>query len=202
MYVGRRMMRKELVTLAQMNNGMVSSGEATAAGIARRELSQAVERGELARIARGVYSLPDAWEDEFALAQHRFTRGVFSHETALYLHGLTDRAPDAMAMTFPRGYNTRNARDAGIDARTVSASLYQAGSVEVRTPYGNAVAAYCPERAICDLFRSTSSPDLQLAIPTIRAYLSSEGRNTVRLMEYARLMKVEAKVRPYVEAML
>ena len=195
-------MRKELVTLAQMNNGMVSSGEATAAGIARRELSEAVERGELARIARGVYSLPDAWEDEFALAQHRFARGVFSHETALYLHGLTDRVPDAMTMTFPRGYNTGNARDAGIDARTVTTVLYQAGSAEVRTPYGNAVAAYCPERAICDLFRSTSSPDLQLAIPSIRAYLSSEGRNTVRLMEYARLMKVEAKVRPYVEAML
>lgn len=195
-------MRNELMTIAEQNNGMVSSGEATAAGIARRELSEAVERGELVRVARGVYALPDAWEDEFALAQHRFARGIFSHETTLYLHGLTDRAPDAMTMTFPRGYNTRNARDAGIDARTVSADLYPAGTAEVGTPYGNAVAAYCPERAICDLFRSTSSPDLQLAIPSIRAYLSSEERNTVRLMEYARLMKVEAKVRPYVEAML
>lgn len=195
-------MRNELMTIAEQNNGIVSSGEATAAGIARRELSEAVERGELIRIARGVYALPEAWEDEFVLAQHRFARGIFSHETALYLHGLTDRAPDAMTMTFPRGYNTRNARDAGIDARTVTTGLYPAGTAEVGTPYGNAVAAYCPERAICDLFRSTSSPDLQLAIPSIRAYLSSEGRNTVRLMEYAHLMKVEAKVRPHVEAML
>lgn len=195
-------MRNELMTIAEQNNGIVSSGEATTAGIARRELSEAVERGELIRIARGVYALPDTWEDEFVLAQHRFARGIFSHETALYLHGFTDRAPDAMTMTFPRGYNTRNARDAGIDARTVTTGLYPAGTAEVGTPYGNAVAAYCPERAICDLFRSTSSPDLQLAIPSIRAYLSSEGRNTVRLMEYAHLMKVEAKVRPYVEAML
>ena len=190
------------MTIAEQNNGIVSSGEAIAAGIARRELSEAVERGELIRIARGVYALPEAWEDEFVLAQHRFARGIFSHETALYLHGLTDRAPDAMTMTFPRGYNTRNARDAGIDARTVTTGLYPAGTAEVGTPYGNAVAAYCPERAICDLFRSTSSPDLQLDIPSIRAYLSSEGRNTVRLMEYGHLMKVEAKVRPYVEAML
>lgn len=195
-------MKNELMTIAEQNNGIVSSGEATAAGIARRELSEAVERGKLIRIARGVYALPDAWEDEFALAQHRFARGIFSHETALYLHGFTDRVPDAMTMTFPRGYNTRNARDAGIDARTVTTGLYPAGTAEARTPYGNAVFAYCPERAICDLFRSTSSPDLQLAIPSIRAYLSGEERNTVRLMEYARLMKVEAKVRPYVEAML
>lgn len=90
-------MRDELTTIAEQNNGIVSSGAATAAGIARRELSEAVERGELVRLARGVYALPDAWEDEFAIAQHRFSRGVFSHETALYLHGLTDRVPDALA---------------------------------------------------------------------------------------------------------
>ncbi len=195
-------MRDELTTIVEQNNGIVSSGAATAAGIARRELSEAVERGELVRLARGVYALPDAWEDEFAIAQHRFSRGVFSHETALYLHGLTDRVPDALTMTFPRGYNTGNARNAGIDARTVTADLHAYGVSDVKTPYGNTVTACCPERAICDLFKSNPAPDLQLALPAIRSYLSSEGRNTVRLMEYARKMRVETKVRPYVEAML
>ena len=195
-------MRDELVAMARQNNGMLTSSMATAAGIARRELSEAVERGELIRLDRGVYATPDAWEDEFALSQHRFSRGIFSNETALYLHGLTDRAPDALTMTFPRGYNTSTAKAAGIDARTTVPDLHGTGAVEVRTPYGNAVVSYCPERAICDLFKSNSSPDLQLAISSIRAYLASEGRNVVRLMEYARQMKVEPKVRPYVEAML
>ncbi len=171
-------------------------------GIARRELSEAVARGELSRIARGVYALSEVWEDDFALAQHRFSRGVFSHETALYLHGLTDRMPVALIMTFPHGYNTGSARGAGIDARTVTAGLADLGSAATRTPYGNEVRAYCPERAICDLFRSNPAPDLELALPAIRAYLASEARNTVRLMEYARGMRVEARLRPYVEAIL
>ena len=105
-------------------------------------------------------------------------------------------------MTFPHGYNTGNARAAGIDARTVTTALHGISATELTTPYGNRVSAYCAERAICDLFRSNTAPDLQLALPAIRSYLSSEGRNTVRLMEYARRMKVEAKIRPYVEAML
>ena len=195
-------MRDELVSVVHHNNGMISSVEVTSMGIPRRELSEAVERGELVRVARGVYALPDSWEDEFALAQYRFSRGVFSHETALYLHGLTDRVPDTLIMTFPHGYNTGNARGAGIDARTVVADLHAAGVTSVATPYGTTVSAYCPERAICDLFRSNHTPDLQLAIPSIRAYLSGEGRNTVRLMEYARKLRVEGRVRPYVEAVL
>ncbi|MDO4538961.1 MAG: type IV toxin-antitoxin system AbiEi family antitoxin domain-containing protein [Coriobacteriales bacterium] len=195
-------MRKELFELVDKGGGVVTSAEATAMGIARRELSEAVERGELSRIARGVYALPDAWEDEFALAQHRFSRGVFSHETALYLHGLTDRAPAALTMTFPHGYNTGSARAAGIDARTVTAGLVDLGATVASTPYGNEVRAYCPERALCDLFRSNPAPDLQLALPAIRAYLASEARNTVRLMGYARRMRVEARLRPYVEAIL
>ena len=191
-----------IVDLAESNGGMVTTAQVVDVGIPRARISDMVKAGELERVQRGVYCLADAWEDEFALSQHRFSRGIFSHETALYLHGLTDRAPDALTMTFPRGYNTSTAKAAGIDARTTVPDLHGTGAVEVRTPYGNAVVSYCPERAICDLFKSNSSPDLQLAIPSIRAYLASEGRNVVRLMEYARQMKVEPKVRPYVEAML
>lgn len=195
-------MRKELRELARQNNGTVTSTAVARTGIARRELSEAVARGELVRLSRGVYATPETWEDEFALAQYRFSRGVFSHETALYLHGLTDRLPDGLIMTFPHGYNTGNARRADIDARTVTADIFGIGITDVTTPFGNKARAYCVERAICDLFRSNPTPDLQLALPAIRSYLVSEGRNTVLLMQYARITRVEARLRPYVEAML
>lgn len=195
-------MKDKLNELVRKGNGIVTSAVATEAGVVRRELSEAVERGELVRLSRGMYATPDTWEDEFVLAQHRFSRGVFSHETALYLHELTDRAPDELIMTFPHGYNTGNARASGIDARTVTAKHHDIGVTEVTTPYGNTVKAYCAELTLCDLFRSNPSPDLQLALPAIRSYLASEGRNTVCLMEYARRRRVEARLRPYVEAML
>jgi len=70
------------------NNGFITAAQVTAAGIQRRTLSELVKAKRLYRVARGIYALPDAWEDEMFFLQYRFTKGIFSNETALYLHGL------------------------------------------------------------------------------------------------------------------
>ena len=101
--------------IAREHGGYVSASQATAAGIPRRKLTEAVSRGDLVQVARGLYALPDTWEDPYLIAQHRFARGTFSDDTALFLHGLTDRAPFSLTMTFPRGYNATPAREAGIE---------------------------------------------------------------------------------------
>ena len=69
----------------------MTASEAKARGIQNRELADAVDRGELVKTARGLYCTPETWEDEYVRAQHRFARGIFSHDTALYLLGLSDR---------------------------------------------------------------------------------------------------------------
>lgn len=68
-------------------NGYVSSAQVTSAGISRRLLAVAVASGKLVRVKRGSYALPDTWGDEMYITQPRFARGIFSDETALYLHG-------------------------------------------------------------------------------------------------------------------
>ena len=82
-----------LIEIAKGQNGYVSASQATAAGIPRRKLTEAVDKGELVQVGRGLYALPETWEDPYFVAQHRFSRGVFSDDTALFLHGMTDRAP-------------------------------------------------------------------------------------------------------------
>ena len=64
--------------------------------------------------------MPGTWEDELYIAQHGFARGIFSGETALYLHGMTDLAPFSSTMTFPRSYNAKSSRESGIVCRTCS----------------------------------------------------------------------------------
>ncbi|MDR1496613.1 MAG: type IV toxin-antitoxin system AbiEi family antitoxin domain-containing protein, partial [Clostridiales Family XIII bacterium] len=84
---------------------MVTSKQVTESGFHRSILSALVESKELVQIDRGMYLRPSAWEDEMYLLQYRFSKGIFSHETALYLHGMTDRTPARYTMTFPWGYN-------------------------------------------------------------------------------------------------
>ena len=79
-----------LIDMARKRNGYVSSAQVTDAGIPRRLITEAVEAGLLVRVDRGLYTLPETWEDPYFAAQHRFTKGIFSDGTALCLHGLSD----------------------------------------------------------------------------------------------------------------
>ena len=171
-------------------------------GIQGRDLADAVERNELVRVARGLYCTPDTWEDEYVVAQHRFARGVFSHDTALYLLGLCDSAPESLTMSFPRGYNPSSAKREGIVAKSSPEGLHGLGLTELMTPYGNAVRAYDAERTLCDVLRGTLLPDLQLLSPAFRSYLSSGGRNLPKLQSFADKLGVSSKVRRYMQVLL
>ena len=100
-----------LIEIAKGQNGYVSASQVTASGIPRRKLAEAVNTGELIQVGRGLYALPETWEDPYLVAQHRFSRGVFSDDTALFLHGMTDHAPFFLTMTFPRSYNATPVRE-------------------------------------------------------------------------------------------
>ena len=100
-------------------------------------MNQAVEDILLAK--NGFVLHPDAWEDECLIASHRFGRGILSHETALYLQGLAESAPERITMTFPRGYNLSSATIEGIIPKTVGKELHSLGETTAVTPYGNGV---------------------------------------------------------------
>lgn len=191
-----------LAEIAAEHGGYVSASQATTAGIPRRKLTEAVSRGDLVQVARGLYALPDTWEDPYLIAQHRFARGVFSDDTALFLHRLTDRAPFSLTMTFPRGYNATPAREAGITCRTCADDVLKLGIVKLVTPYGNTVVCYNIERTLCDMFRGQGTIDAQIVAPAMQAYTRSATRDIPKLVEYARKLGVEKKVRSYLEALL
>ena len=61
-----------LIEIAKVQNGYVSASQANAAGIPRRKLTEAVDKGELVQAGRGLYALPETCEDPYFVAQHRF----------------------------------------------------------------------------------------------------------------------------------
>lgn len=191
-----------LVEMAESGNGYVSASQATEAGIPRRKLTEAVRKGNLIQVARGLYALPETWEDPYLVAQHRFARGVFSDDTALFLHGMTDRAPFSLTMTFPRGYNATPARKAGVICRTCADDVLGLGIMELTTQHGNVVRVYGPERTLCDLVRGQRTVDSQVVIPAMQSYAKSPKRDVQKLVGYARSLGVERKIRNYLEVLL
>ncbi len=193
---------EDIMKMAKENNSTVTTAMVTAAGISRGNLKYLVEKGLLEKSTRGVYILPEAWDDEIFNLQSRFKRGIFSHETALFLWDLTDRTPNVYAMTFPATYNVTKPKQAKINCIQCKAEWYELGVVETKTPGGNIVRTYNQERTLCDILRPNSSVDIQIISESFKRYATKKNKNIPLLSEYAKMLKVEKKLRSYLEVLL
>ena len=181
---------------------IITSKQVTEAGFHRSILSKLVESHALGKVMRGVYMKPSAWEDEMYLLQHRFSKGVFSHETALYLHGLTDRTPARFIMTFPWGYNALSLKDENITVKRALKELYELGITEIASPAGSIIRIYDVERTLCDIVRRNNACDIQIVNYAMKRYTESKSKDIQKLMFYAGKLRVKPKILTYMEILL
>ncbi len=191
-----------IISMAKENNGTVTTAMVVAAGFSRGNIKYLVDKGMIEKSARGVYILPEVWEDEVFNLQNRFKRGIYSHETALFLWDLTDRTPNRYYMTFPANYNLSRPKGENIRCVQCKKALYDLGIAEVTTPGGNTVRAYSVERTLCDILRAHSHVDIQIVTEAFKHYATSSNKNIPVLSEYAKVLKVETKLRSYLEVLL
>ena len=192
----------KVLTIAKENNGTVTSAMIQSAGIARQYLKLLVDDGSLEKVSRGVYVLPEVWDDEFFNLQSQFKKGIFSNETALFLHDLTDRTPLAYAMTFPANYNLGNAKNKGILASRSKELFYNMGVETVVSPSGNEVLSYNMEKTLCDILRPRSRVETGVIAEAFKRYATKPNKNIPKLSEYAKILRVEEKVRTYLEVLI
>lgn len=193
---------KKIMELAKQNNGIVTSAMVTEAGISRGSLKHLADTGRLEKASRGVYTLPEVWEDEFVNVQSHFKRGVFSLETSLFLCDLTDRTPARFHMVFPATYNLSGPKQAGILCSGSKEPYYSLGLAELKTPGGNTVVGYRAERTLCDILKTRNHTDIQIVSDAFRTYASRKEKDIPLLSRYAGILGVQEKMRSYLEVLL
>ena len=182
-------------------DGTITAKQVTAAGLHRSILQELVESGELYRFGRGLYVRSDIWEDDFYLLQRKYGRGIYSHDTALYLLGYSDRTPVRYTMTFPKGYNSPSLKQENINIKRVVPANYSFGVMELRSPCGNPIRVYNLERTLCDILRGSGS-DIQIVGAAMKKYAASKEKDVHKLMQYAGQLRVKPKVLHYMEVLL
>ena len=187
--------------ITEATGGTVTAAQVTKAGMHRSVLQELVKDGELCRIGRGLYVSTEVWEDDLYLLQRKYGRGIFSHDTALYLLGYSDRSPARYTMTFPKGYNAASLKEENIIVKRVVPENYSFGIIEVNSLCGNPVRIYDLERTLCDMLRGNGS-DIQIIGEAMKRYAASKGKNIHKLMQYAEQLRVKPKVMHYMEVLL
>ncbi|MFC0265809.1 type IV toxin-antitoxin system AbiEi family antitoxin domain-containing protein [Alloscardovia macacae] len=193
---------EKILQLTKAHHGIITTRAITRAGLSRGTLSYLVHSGKLERTSRGVYSLPSTWDDDFLTIQSRFSRAIFSLETALYLHDLTDTTPARYSVSFPATYNMTSAKQEGLQCHALVERLYSLEVSDVRTPAGHTVKAYSKERTLCDVLRPINHTDPFTRAEAFKRYMRLPERNIPLLSRMGKELGVQNALRHYLEVLL
>ncbi len=188
--------------LAQQNGGMLKTADAIRAGVSKPTIAKFVEKNHFDRVMRGVYCSPDTWIDKMYILQMRWPGAIYSHDTALFLHGLTDRDPLSYTVTMKTGTNPTNLSQEGLKVFTVKNELMDLGITTAETPFYHEVKVYNLERTICDIVRSRSAMDAQIFQDALKNYAKMQGKDMLLLLEYARAFRIEKIMKQYMEVLI
>lgn len=188
-----------LQQLIEKNNGYLLSATVNENHISKAAQLKYVKEKGLERIARGIYITDDVWPDELYIMQVRNKAVIFSGETALYLHGLTDREYSDICISVPTGYNATHLKTGNVQVKYASKNSYGLGVCTVPSMSGNMVKVYDRERCICDLISDRNKTEVQNFQTAMKEYMTSKDKKLSRLVEYAEKLGIRDEVMKYVE---
>lgn len=199
------MTKKEIIEkYIEKYNGYLVTSLVCSGGISKTYVSDYIKERGLEKVSRGIYITDDVWPDELFILQQRNCAVIYFGETALYLHGLTDREYSAVFVTVPQGYNASHLKgsDFEVAVRYASQELYNLGVCEIVSSSGNLVKAYDRERCICDLIANRNKYEVLVFQTAIKEYMSSKDKNLSQLLIYADVMGIRDEVMKYVEVLV
>ncbi|MFO1076780.1 MAG: type IV toxin-antitoxin system AbiEi family antitoxin domain-containing protein [Planctomycetota bacterium] len=105
---------QRLYATAEPQAGLFTLTQAEACGYSSQHLQKHLRARRILRVQRGIYRLTQfpAGEHEELVALWLWSGrlGVFSHETSLFLHDLSDVLPAKVHLTVPTAWRTRRLR--------------------------------------------------------------------------------------------
>ncbi|MDR0491027.1 MAG: type IV toxin-antitoxin system AbiEi family antitoxin domain-containing protein [Oscillospiraceae bacterium] len=192
---------RKVRSLLNEKNGLIRTADAVNAGISRATISQLAKDGKIERFAHGQYIQSNDLPDELYLLQQRSKKIVFSHETALFLHGMAERMPIQHALTIPSDSKLSQSLSSGVKIYYVKPELHNMGICSVPSKMGNGVMAYNAERTICDILRSRNRVDGQTVTAAMKNYAARKGQDWGLLNKYAEIFHITKLLRQYLEVL-
>lgn len=183
--------------------GIVRLAELREEGVTAATTSRMERAGEVLRLARGLYQLPDApLEAHHSLAEaaKRVPKGVVCLVSALAFHGLTDQMPKHVWIAI--GQKDWAPSTAGHHMHIVRfTDRHLTTSVETQVIEGVLVKVFGVAKTVADCFRYRNEIGLSIAIEGLREALRQRKATPADIAQLAATGGVSTIVRPYLEAL-
>ncbi len=195
--------QREKARLLLEQRGIVRLSEFKASGITAATIGRMVKDGEVLRLARGLYQLPDAPLDvhhSLAEAAKKLPKGVVCLVSSLAYHDLTDQLPLAVWMAI--GTKDWEPKTDTPPIRTVRfTDALLSDDVLTEQIEGVQVKVFGVAKTIADCFRHRRTVGQSVALEGLQEALRKRKTTPAEIARHAERGGVATVIRPYLEAL-
>ena len=186
------------------SGGMLRTSQALDRGIHPRTLYAMRDGGILERIDRGLYrlaDLPPLSDPDLVAVANKVPKGVICLISALSFHDITTQIPHAVWIAVSRGTEPPRLDFPPIQLHWFSGEAFTAG-VETHRVDNTPIQVYSAEKTLADCFKYRNKIGMDTVLEALTLYRDQRKPRPKKLIEYARVCRVEKVMRPYLEAIL
>jgi len=195
---------KDPVEIFRECGGQLRMSEAIKRGISHYTLYSLRDSGVIEQISRGVYrltELPPLCNPDLVTVAIRCPHAVVCLVSALSFHEITTQIPHKVSIAIPRDSYAPSLDYPQLLIHRFSDRAYEAG-IEEHLMDGVVIKVYCPEKTIADCFKFRNKVGLDVVVEGLKMYKERMEFNHRKILQYARVCRVENVIRPYLEAMV
>lgn len=186
------------------HGGILTTAEALSYGIHRRTLYEMRDAGTVERLERGLYrlaDLPPLSDPDLVTIARKVPQGVVCLISALHFHDLTTEVPHAVSVALRRGSERPRVAFPPLKLYWFSGEAFTAG-IEEHVIENTRVRVYAAEKTLADCFKYRNKIGMETVREAVSLYAERKKRNPRELLRFARICRVEAVMKPYLEALL
>src|SRR6056297_223398 len=192
------------VSLFKTHGGQLRLSEALALGLNRYQFYKMRDEGVIEPVSRGLYRLADlspVRDPDLAAAASRFPNAVLCLVSALAWHDLTTQIPRRVDLAVERNARLPKQRNPPVRGYRFSGKRFTSG-IERHQMDGIELKVYNPEKTLADCFAYRNNLGQDIVLEATKLYVKRGHPDFSKLLEYARICRVEKVMRPYLQSWL
>ena len=191
---------KDIETLRMLfssHNYVMTTAELTKSKVYYADIKQLLDEELIERVRRGYYHwIQDEGKSEIVIINSLFPDAVLCMETALFYYKYSDRNPAEWNFAIDRNVSKlrTNIDYPFIKAYRIESELVTLGETTGEIDF-TTVRIYDRDRTICDVLKNMSKMDKEIFNKAVQGYVKDPKKNIPNLMEYAKVLRVQKRVK-------
>lgn len=178
-------------------NGVMKTSELTIEKIYYDDIRILLENGVIEKIRRGYYHWCDVMDyGDIMIIKKLYPNAIICNESALIYYDYSNRNPREWHIAIDKNISRNRLKNdylkikaKRLDSHTLSVGVDECIINDIK------ICIYDRDRTICDILKNMNHMDREVFNEAIQRYIADPQKNIVNLLSYAKILRIENKVK-------